>query len=888
MTSEQPHLVLTSNQRLARYTTYTQEQQYRQEKQAWVTPVIYALPQWLHMLYQQLLFLKPGTPLLLNELQTTLIWQKLLIEQNEELIADHWQIIQKLQQAWDFMQRWQIPIQEFTLYDQTDHQWFIQHFQNMEIHCQQQNLITLSQLPHLIVQNIDDLLPLPFANIECVGFDELTPSDIALFDILQTKNYPIRFTSTEQPAKAVKAYAYNDENEEIYQMATWAFKQYQEGATNIACVCPQLMQNREKIQQIFTEIFTPEQLFGQPSLKTPFAITGGEPLSQQATISIVLSILRTGFYHFDFADLEKLLTTPYWQGGISEQSPRALLAAKLREHLFSRVNLFETQLYVQKATDCPMLQTLFNHLINFGQQIKQKRRLNEWIDLITQLLSQLGWPGERCLNSDEYQQVEKFQLVLQSLASINAWLDAISYREFITQLQQSLYTTIYQIQTNDHAPVKIVGLLEGAGQQFDAVWMMGLTNESWPAQPSPNPFIPVAIQVKYQLPHCSAEKELNFSQKMQQRYLNACQTLIFSWAKQQQNMEQTPSTLIKPYVQPSVSFYHTTAMQLPLLETWHEPTIPVTELNYTADSSLLKKQVECPFQAFAHYRLKAKPLEKIYFLTNKKRRGILLHQVLQDFWQKYNSNADLPQSVDELHQVLREQTEMTVINFYRKTKSLHQKAFIQLEIVRIYQLLCQWISLELQRSDFTIYAIEKNHQVSIGNLTLRLRVDRIDQLANGDLIIIDYKTGTVSEKNWINDQFTEPQLPLYCLLFKEKIAGLVFAILKPNAMNFRGLTTVSAQLPSMEKQQDCGEQIKQLLLAQGQTISAQVSSKQLQPEILQQLQTIWQKKIEMIASDFMSGIHQLNPLNTQVCEYCQRQSLCRLYELTEGIHHAGA
>src|SRR5208337_4935902 len=67
-----------------------------------------------------------------------------------------------------------------------------------------------------------------------------------------------------------------------------------------------------------------------------------------------------------------------------------------------------------------------------------------------------------------------------------------------------------------------------------------------------------------------------------------------------------------------------------------------------------------------------------------------------------------------------------------------------------------------------------------------LRLDRIDRLNDGSLLVIDYKTGDVSPKSWDLPRPDDVQLPLYAgfaLPPREELGGLVFAKLRAGERN---------------------------------------------------------------------------------------------------------
>ena len=873
-------LIVTPNQRLASYLL-EQYEHLQQNKQAWATPQIISSSHWLDQLYIHCAEQISNVPRLLNNLQEQQLWQQVLQQDDHVFLTDSWSLIKQLQQAWGFIKLWQISESELAEYYQEDYVWFLTLSQQFHALCHSNNYLTQAELPSFIAEQISSLTKVAYRQITLFAFDETSPSFQQLLTALAAWDIKVEFTNITKPAQSINAYAYNDSNTEITAMAHWALSQYKNGKKNIACVVPNLMQNRKLINRIFNEVFFPSHYFGYHKLINPFTITGGNALLEQSTIQTVMAILNICRHQCDFDAINHLLLTPYLSNSISEQTPRALFAVFIREYVFTKTNLNTIIYYLNKEKNCPEMLNQLQIMQTFKADCSQKRKVNEWVITISNLLKTLGWPGQRTLSSHEYQQVSKLTETLNLLSDIDGFHQQIHYEAFLDLLMQSLQQQLFQPQAKT-APVQVLGLLEAAGQTFDAVWLMDLTNINWPTNANPNPFLPVPLQRKYNLPHCSSDKELDFSLKMQSRLINSCDHMILSWPETEGETHYSPSTLIMPYINQPHSFEPSVIQQempVNLISKTCLP-LPVTQDEFQADSSLIKKQAECPFQAFAHYRLKAKPLEKITFQTNKKMRGILVHQVLQDFWQKTTNLTQLKNIEKDLPHICHTQATQTVTKFYH-TRGIYSEYFINLEINRIAQLLKNWLDIELERDDFSIYEIEKTHTLFIDKLKLRLRVDRVDQLHDGNLIIIDYKTGMVSERDWISEQFTEPQLPTYCLLFPNKVVALAFVSLKPDQMRFKGIAVESTELPGMSKQNDISKLINPFIEKYASQNIAVSSSKTISMQEMYYLQQAWGNKINHIAQDFIQGNNLPQPINNQVCDFCLRQSLCRVYELLE-------
>ena len=98
---------------------------------------------------------------------------------------------------------------------------------------------------------------------------------------------------------------------------------------------------------------------------------------------------------------------------------------------------------------------------------------------------------------------------------------------------------------------------------------------------------------------------------------------------------------------------------------------------------------------------------------------------------------------------------------------------------RLVSVILQWLSIEKDRAKpFTVEMLEDNREVDLAGLKLKLRMDRVDRLPDGSLILIDYKSGAQSHKKLLSDRPKEPQLLVYAAVMDEPINGLYFGELR--------------------------------------------------------------------------------------------------------------
>ena len=69
--------------------------------------------------------------------------------------------------------------------------------------------------------------------------------------------------------------------------------------------------------------------------------------------------------------------------------------------------------------------------------------------------------------------------------------------------------------------------------------------------------------------------------------------------------------------------------------------------------------------------------------------------------------------------------------------------YIDLEETRLVRLVTLWLEYEATRVPFAVEETEAERVVTIAGLSMKLRLDRVDQLIDDSSLVIDYKTGDV-------------------------------------------------------------------------------------------------------------------------------------------------
>ncbi len=257
-------------------------------------------------------------------------------------------------------------------------------------------------------------------------------------------------------------------------------------------------------------------------------------------------------------------------------------------------------------------------------------------------------------------------------------------------------------------------------------------------------------------------------------------------------------------------------------------------------------------------------------------RGNIVHDVMNSFWSTPGPDGALLRNRDELINAkasgsLPEILDFHIAEIFRKRRGSDQdsgwsKAYLQVEKERLHSLLLQWLDYEITRTDFTVEACEKESEAEINGLQLRLRVDRIDQVNSGRLIL-DYKTGEVTPAMWTTERPEEPQLPLYAIHgHVESLRGVLFAQVRAGDSLFKG------------RVEDANRTVARAFDGR---------SDMIRNPLTEEIREQWSNGLSNLADQFLAGDAAVEPkLYPITCKYCALAPLCRVAETIVPIEAA--
>ena len=860
-------LVLTVNKRLAAWMHRRFAE--LQAADVWETPHILPWNGWLLSLYDQLLTTGRVAARLLTNHQESLVWEQ---------IADDWNRTQKQQpllrpasaaaaaaDAWKLLHGWRIDPEELAGYPSPESRLLATWFDKFEAFCEQDGWLSAAGLPALIGQKIgENAISLP-QNLFLAGFDELTPGQEELLAHLAAAGCSTALVDNARPEAAATRCRCHDNREEIRRAAFWARDQLQTNPQyRIGIVIPQLARLRKNVERQFHATLHPEKLTAAShGVSEVFNISLGTPLADEPMVQDALLFLD--LLHpekMSLGQVGRLLRSRFLGDYESEWACRSLLDRRLRETEPPEMSTGRF-LHVlvtgagKNAARCPDLGKRLEKAIALQQQ--KEHEPEERAAEIATLLEIAGWPGQRSLDSREYQCRQHFIGLLEDLGDLDPIGKGMSFSDAFLRLRKLARQTLFQPQGNSDAPIQISGPLEAAGQEFDALRVLNMDDDNWPSRADPNPLLPPGLQRAHGLPHTSGEREMLYAARLTQRMLQSAPEVIFSFPAMDGERELRPSPLISHY--PLIEeetytpdFARSTLGSAPV-ETLNCETAPAVASDDIprGGSGLISDQAACPFRAFANYRLGTRRLEEAELGFDARVRGTLMHRCLELFWNRVRSRDELASLGEEGRHALVSECIEQSLEENRRDSGLEQ-SYLELERSRLQRLLSHWLeTIELKRAPFTVTGLEEDIELKLDGLVLKLRADRIDSLEDGRQIIIDYKSGRPFSPDWQSERLGEPQLPLYTLSSNRQTAGALLAFINGREIRFSGLVEEKNLVPGNASLLYKGDW--DALLAQ------------------------WKQSLHVLAAEVMQGNAAIDPVDpARSCRYCGLQSLCRIGE----------
>lgn len=315
---------------------------------------------------------------------------------------------------------------------------------------------------------------------------------------------------------------------------------------------------------------------------------------------------------------------------------------------------------------------------------------------------------------------------------------ALAPAEVPLVLRDAIDTISVRPPYGGHPRIAIYGLIEARMSRADLVICGGLTENSWPQPPARDPLVAPAVMRALGVP--GGDFRIGLSAHDLAAALGAPQ-VVLSYARKDASGPAIASRFVLRV---------RAMLGEKLLETHSETEIPALaeQLDFAQpvaphpqpapmpsaaqrkvgiSATALDRLRSDPYQFYASHVLRLRRLESIDEEPTPAWRGSAVHTILEDWYKKHDAapGALIPLAEERLRE----------LSGHPFMRGLWQPRLLAA---------LEWLDAEtqaLRAEGREIAVVEQSGRITVKGVEVSARADRIDRLANGELAIVDYKTG---------------------------------------------------------------------------------------------------------------------------------------------------
>lgn len=790
--------VVTANRRMVRVLRQHYSQlQVGRGRHAWPSPEIHAWGDWLTMLLHD--DADPASlPTTLNAQQSRLLWERSLLREVPATTNGLARLVRLCRDAWQRAADWQVSIRDVARAAQTDDQRLFASVAGRYLAIlERERWVDEAALGALLLERISrGSVSLP-KSITLAGFDRVPPVTDAVIAACRDAGVETAFAPAPSLSRNIQLHDFEDAEAELRAAGAWARSRLDEKPElRIAIVATNLERDTARKARLVREGCVPGWQYASRRYRHAVNVSLGRPLADYPAVAIALMLLR--WLVRDLSSLEVCQLLRSRLIGDADIDGRhqlemrlrrlpdrhwtpAMLAAELR-----RGNVAGTGEWLRLVT----------LLTRWRREVPARQPPADWALILDDMLTTAGWPGNAPLDSGAFQLVNRWREVLNDLARLGLVSGTMDLPGVLRRLELMAAETIFQPEAED-AVVQLLGPLEAAGSEFDAVWISGLSAANWPPPGNASPLLSLRLQRDLGMPDAEPADTVEFATTVLRRLGGAGREVICSFARRAEDAEQDPSSLIdeigpcrpcSPLVDPGWHAVELVRLGDAKVVADDVPAVGDDE-RVRRGAQTIQQQLTEPLSAFIGGRLGVSLLQPQASGLNAALRGTILHDVLHRLYAELPSRDVIAGwQTGERNQRITAAVDGALYRHRRHADSVLDQLF-DLERQRLVQLLRNFLAVEIDRQDYAIAAIEQEIDFVEAGIRLTLRADRIDRLADGTVAILDYKSGVKKRFLDGSGQPREMQLIAYACAIGEPVGALALVNIDSREIAFDGVGT---------------------------------------------------------------------------------------------------
>ena len=774
------HLVAKDGLAARQWEGYLLRERMAAGEQVWISPDVVTLRQWLAELWVQ----APGDRAdLITARQSRALWRAVVDASAEGLgLIDAQGPAQWAEQAWRLLSDWAIdPADLKASAEQEDFAAFLEWCAMYRTRLAAAGWIDTPELQ----RQLPNPASIHTDRIGLLDHSELAPAHQMILTRLETAGWRVEHRGITPSGGHCRRIELVDPAEELRAALRWGVERAGGGTGGlVAVVVPDLARRRVEVAAL---------LEATDAASVPSSLLTGRPVRDNPFVAAAVDALELLSPSGGFAHLSRCLRSPFLHS--LEQLPAmARLELRLRSELFAQLP------FVEAYRACDLARWFERRAPELGSRLASALRVVEfgslrqapirWVSTWQAALGRLGWGSfEQSVDAGV---VASWESALQAFAELTPVTGPLTARSAVAALKAILE------EPGVEGPLTLRGLhivadMDQVGPGYDAAWVTGLTESSWPPPARLNPLLPRRLQAEHGMPWASPADAVQRAQASMDRLRARVPLSIFSW----------PATLYDYPSEPSPLLRDVEAFELPRRDaaqrdaTRHivlqrDPAPPVASTTVRGGSQTLNHQASCPLRAFCQSRLGARAIPALPRGVPSRLQGTIAHRALQCL---IAPTQDLPEDPEALQEAIRSAAEQALRQTFR-TASKALGALYELEQERLESMLRQLLAAEAGRTPHVVEQVEARADIEIDAYRIAARIDRIDRVASDATAILDYKTGrTPVRPEWFGPRLRDTQLPLYVLEQGAGVAAAVVVALSSQRCRYLGYWPTPGMFP---------------------------------------------------------------------------------------------
>ncbi|MDH5303070.1 MAG: PD-(D/E)XK nuclease family protein [Gammaproteobacteria bacterium] len=712
--------------------------------------------------------------------QSRILWEQCVQREVPDPLLNIGMIVRQCRETWNRLLEWRIQLSECQRAARNrDQRLFARVADAYRSILRREHWIDDAGMAELALQQILSGRAKPAGKLTLAGFDRLTPQQQSVVAAIAKLGSTIGMAPQKPANRELALHVAESNDAELRTAGAWARQQLlQDPALRVAIIVTQLEQDAGRSLRLIKEGLIPGWQNASQQDNQVINISYGRKLLEYPAIAMALLALR--WLHSDLTTVEvsRLLQSNLLDSNASD----ALARVELRLRQLPDQGWSPQALLAEISSGyglVPGAAARIQHIAQYRERLPRRQSPAAWVAMFDAVLGTLGWPGSAPLDSGEFQLINRWRELLNDVARLELVSSAMTCGESLARIASIAAETVYQPES-EQAVVQVLGPLEAAGLQFDRLWITGVSDQDWPARSRPLALLSRELQRSHTMPDATPADTLEFSRTVLQRLAASTEQLIASFASVEDGAQRSASELLHEFsigAPANVADPGWRARALcesgVRLVRLADPVPPVTASEIiSGGAATLQRQREDPFSAFVTGRLGVRVLAPIAAGLLPNLRGSLIHAALHRLYEQCPSRQQISAWLDADLDARIERAVQAAFRPREKNADAVLHGLLQLEKGRVRKLLRRVVELDTNRDFLRVYAVEQKLATSVAGINLRLRADRVDQHASGEMLIFDYKTGVPRSLLDRNESPRDLQLLVYARALSDAVGGI--------------------------------------------------------------------------------------------------------------------